>query len=799
LCAACGHFQGAGKTYREVLAQSRQGDLAKAAAEALRDAERWHGNGDSPWYWNFRLLAAETLTSQGKYPEAEKLLEQPVPQKLDQQYARWLIARANLNVARFRDATDLLRQARAVARDPELVIRVNISDGIQALNQRHSERAQELFLTALDQATRSNDIYQQAVALSDLCYSSRRLNRNEEAIQFGERAVKAAEQAGARRIEAAAHNNLGTAYSLLGEFDAAIAHEQKAVETNRAMGSKPAAMQALGEVARIYDSANQSAKSVPYYQQAFQMAQELGSKRDATRFAENLTTALIKLEQWQQATEWNERARVLAAETGENLAYLLRNQALIADGTGRTEESARLYHQLLAGQSTPDELRWVAYTRLGDIDAAAKRFGQANREYEQALAIIDNSRASLTDARFKITLVSYLMVFYRHYVDALARENDDDRALKVVESSRARVLAERMGRDFEPRKFPDLAGLRRWAGAERATVLSFWVAPKRSFAWVIRADGVKRVELPADTEIEALVTDYRAAVEHTVRDPLQADAKLWKAVMAPVAAAIPPGSRVIVIADGPLHRLNLETLVRPEPKPHYWIEDAEIEVAPSITIAMGKAGEARGAEGVLLIGDPDYQGTGYEPLSGAGEELKAIASRFGSVRQAVYRGAQATPAAYRAAEPGRFAVIHFAAHAEADPEKPLESAVVLARAGDGYKLYARDVIGIPIHAGLVTLSACRSAGAREYAGEGLIGFAWAFLQAGAGAVVAGLWDVSDQAAVPLMARFYEGVAAGREPAAALRAAKLDMLHGEAHFSRAFYWGAFQVYVGGAGR
>jgi CHAT domain-containing protein len=141
-------------------------------------------------------------------------------------------------------------------------------------------------------------------------------------------------------------------------------------------------------------------------------------------------------------------------------------------------------------------------------------------------------------------------------------------------------------------------------------------------------------------------------------------------------------------------------------------------------------------------------------------------------------------------------VIHFAAHAEADPEKPLDSAVVLARQGDGFKLYARDVVGIPIHAGLVTLSACRSAGAREYAGEGLIGFAWAFLQAGARAVVAGLWDVSDNAAASLMARFYEGVAAGRETASALRAAKLDMLHGDARFGKAFYWGAFQVYVGG---
>jgi CHAT domain-containing protein len=143
-------------------------------------------------------------------------------------------------------------------------------------------------------------------------------------------------------------------------------------------------------------------------------------------------------------------------------------------------------------------------------------------------------------------------------------------------------------------------------------------------------------------------------------------------------------------------------------------------------------------------------------------------------------------------------MIHFAAHAEANREKPLESAVVLAGPRESYKLYARDVIGIPIHADLVTISACRSAGVREYAGEGLIGFAWAFLEAGARAVVAGLWDVSDQSAAPLMARFYRAMAEGREPVPALREAKLALLHGGPAFRKPFYWGAWQVYVGAAG-
>jgi hypothetical protein len=43
-----------------------------------------------------------------------------------------------------------------------------------------------------------------------------------------------------------------------------------------------------------------------------------------------------------------------------------------------------------------------------------------------------------------------------------------------------------------------------------------------------------------------------------------------------------------------------------------------------------------------------------------------------------------------------------------------------------YKLYARDVAVLPLTAQLVTISTCKSAGAKAYSSEGSMGFAWAF-------------------------------------------------------------------------
>ena len=112
--------------------------------------------------------------------------------------------------------------------------------------------------------------------------------------------------------------------------------------------------------------------------------------------------------------------------------------------------------------------------------------------------------------------------------------------------------------------------------------------------------------------------------------------------------------------------------------------------------------------------------------------------------------------------------MHFTAHAEANAESPLDSAVILSRDDNapagGYKLYARDVAERPLSADLVTISACRSAGERTYAGEGLVGFAWAFLRAGARRVIAGLWDVDDRSTAALMGRVYQASLQGPRPA-----------------------------------
>jgi CHAT domain-containing protein len=804
MAASCSHTKSPDAAYSQARRAFLNGDLKRAVTDASAGAARWKNDANSPWFWKFRLLQAEALTAESKSKDAAALLNQPVPAGpgLSQLEVRRLIDKAGLLPRA--EALKLLQQARAAVTEPELAIRIRLAEGIPRLND--NDAGEPSFRDALHLAEQEHDLYWQAMALNNLSNSSKKLHRYEDSINLGLRALDAAEKAGARRVAALADGNLGSTYALLGDFDLAFQHQDKAQHVFEQIGAPSNLTIALGELGLLYDLQGESGKAVATLEKAYHIADEQHMKGDAERDASNLSLALIRSGQWDAAAEWNERASALAPFASDRHVpeYLADNRAQIAYGRGEKEEAARICKELLSAKTTQAGLHWDLFALLGKIDSGAGRFAEANRDFEAARKIIDGTRSDLLDSQNRITLLSRLIGFYQDYVDMLVTQKDDAGALRIVESSRARVLAEQMGKTSQPAEFPNVAALKNLARSTKSSLLTFWVAPKRSFAWLIEAGGVHRFELPPAAAIDALVTRYRGVVEHSITDPIESHdtsaAALWTQLLADVATLIPKGSRLIVIPDGPLHRVNLETMVAPEPEPHYWIEDVELAVAPSLTIAASqpKAVPAR-APSLLLIGAPDYTGTPYPALPNAAAELQRIGAHFAGRQQSLVTGLQASPAAYAQAGPGGFSLIHFAAHAEADAERPLESAIILARQGDRYKLYARDVIDLPISADLVTISSCRSAGVRAYAGEGLIGFAWAFLLAGSRDVVAGLWDVSDVSTAALMDRFYGGISAGHDPVTALRDAKLELLKGDVHYRKPFYWAPFQAYVGSAVR
>jgi CHAT domain-containing protein len=271
-------------------------------------------------------------------------------------------------------------------------------------------------------------------------------------------------------------------------------------------------------------------------------------------------------------------------------------------------------------------------------------------------------------------------------------------------------------------------------------------------------------------------------------------------LIAPAQKLIPANSRIVLLPDGTLYGLNFETLIAPAPKPHYWIEDVTLTTASSLTLLAAAANRPPAKErNLLLVGNTNEANAAFPPLSQSAVEMKKIEQYFPEPQRAVLEAARATPSAYLSGNPERFTYLHFATHGTASRTRPLESAVILSPEGDSYKLYARDIVTRHLQAELVTISACYGSGSRAYSGEGLVGLSWAFLRAGAHNVIGALWEVADAPATPqLMDSLYNELNQGKDPATALRGAKLKLLHSPnpgSVFKKPFYWAPFQLYTG----
>jgi CHAT domain-containing protein len=289
-------------------------------------------------------------------------------------------------------------------------------------------------------------------------------------------------------------------------------------------------------------------------------------------------------------------------------------------------------------------------------------------------------------------------------------------------------------------------------------------------------------------------------------DSAEADGKaLYQMLVAPAKAVLErnasnnSGAHVFVVPDGSLNSLNFETLLVPDQKPRYWIEDVTISNAASLRmLSASRSGASTRGETLLLLGDAVSPNNDYPPLLNAAAEVSTVKKHFPSARQQVLAGEQATPPAYLSSKPEEFSYIHFVAHGTDSRLSPLESAIVLSKAtaaDDSFKLYARDIIHHKVRADLVTISACYGAGERAYSGEGLVGLSWAFLGAGAHNVIGALWDVSDASTPQLMDQLYDELKKGKSPDVALRTAKLSLLHSASAFRKPFYWAPFQLYTG----
>jgi len=772
----------------------RDGDFAAAVAEAHAG---WKDQPPSDWYWRFRLLEAEALVERNLGTEDLAVLEtgSHATSAEFEIRRRVLSARHFLLQPNFNPSIvcELLDEARRLAGQnarQDLEPEIDIRFAQLLIVQKQFTLAQATLEKAGQAAERAGNVWMMASAFNNAGYAWIRQSRFDEAIPLLTRAQQLFHEVGANQSAATAGNNLVLCYSRLGDFDKALYYSQEALRLTRP-GTQLS--RALGETGTLYLNQEQPEKAISYYRQAYDMARKFGARPDAARWAGNLTLALTAIGDWDGAEQALREAHGLGPESSSQV-YLSIDRADIARGRSRLADARAIYQQVIASNPGEASVKWAAYAGIARTWAAEGDATSANRNFEAAIQTIEQSQSDLSGKDNKITFLSRLIGFYQDYVEALMSQNQRVKALAVADSSRARVLSQRFGTSLpsaSPRQEAEFTAIARQSGS---VWLSYWLAPGGSFLWVTTPKEVQCFRLSASlSEIAGLVEEYRGFVE-LMRDPLvvenEAGRRLYDILIAPAAKILEHETSVIVVPDGPLHKLSFATLpVYGAASPHYWIEDVAVAIAPSFGVFRGERKPAPAARRTLIVGNPVSPNASFPPLEFAAGEIALVGQHLSPGVTSIV-GDRARPDIWKQRGPGSYDVIHFTAHAEANRQSPLDSAIILSP-GSGFRLLARDVIDVPLRADLVTLSACRSSGARTYAGEGLVGLTWAFLQAGSRHVVAGLWDVADQSTSLLMDRFYTGIAAGTAPSEALRTAQVGLIHSA--YRTPYYWGPFQCY------
>jgi len=483
-----------------------------------------------------------------------------------------------------------------------------------------------------------------------------------------------------------------------------------------------------------------------------------------------------------------------------------------------TSEPPQLAEALRTAQDAVEE----AWTHGGELEQAWAlvlrsrmrfRVGQLTAARADALAALDRLerlREIQREVPLKVRYAESHSFAYRSLAGALlAHRTADERtpledAFGVMERLRARalmetLLAESRGGSLEgtapPVTVPALGQIQAALAPDEA-LLSFQVwrpepiieAPYRdgsSWVTVLTREKVEAFRIPDADVLEPQIRAWTGLLDRRDGSDRLAGARLHAELLGPALAALPARvDRLVLIPDGPLHRLPFDALAAGPGVP-YLAERFEVSIAPSASLWRRlRAPPGPPAGTVLVLADPaastgppavlrDGPGT-FAALVHARREAEAALGAFPAGSE-LRLGAPASESFLKSASLEGVSLLHLATHAVADERDPERAAVVLAAgspAEDG-RLEPREISRLPLVGRTVVLAGCETSAGAVFRGEGVMSLARAFFAAGAIAVVGTLDRARDDEAAVFFTSMYRALGGGATIGEAVASAKRE--------------------------
>lgn len=339
---------------------------------------------------------------------------------------------------------------------------------------------------------------------------------------------------------------------------------------------------------------------------------------------------------------------------------------------------------------------------------------------------------------------------------------------------------------------------------------------KRYFVFTLDSDDTLtfyRYSMSDSQEVSRLTIAFRNNLRGA-RDSRKIASRLYDILMKHINLE---KKSFIISSDGLLRLLPFEALYNGREN-RYLIEDREIRYIPSgkELIRLYSKKSKRSKKTIVIFDNPDFEADVSSTHRGVRNdaifkmkfgrlpetevEAKAIKRVFSNRNIIEYQGKEANEENLLAiAEPK---ILHIATHGfflNSNLSNPmLKSGIALSGANkslsegrDDGVVTALKLSGLNLkNTELVVLSACKTGVVAMDSTDGISGLSKAFIQAGAGNIVASLWSVNDKGTKDLMELFYQEIAKGEGYSRALQEAKLKMIEDKVS---PFIWASFFIY------
>ncbi|MEG4280433.1 CHAT domain-containing protein, partial [Microcoleus sp. MON1_C1] len=293
----------------------------------------------------------------------------------------------------------------------------------------------------------------EATTLNNIGKAYSQLGEKQKALEYYSQSLPLRRAVGDRGGEATTLNTIGSVYSDLGEKQKALEYYTQSLPLFRAVGNRSGEATTLNNIGLVYSKLGEKQKALEYYTQSLPLFRAVGNRSGEATTLNNIGLVYSKLGEKQKALEYYSQSLPLSRATGDRPgeAATLTNIGSVYSELGEKQKALEYYSQSIPLSRAVGD-RSIEATTLINI-ASVKRdqnnLTEALNDIESSLKIIENLRTKIASPELRTSYFATVQDYYELYIDLLMqlhktnpKSGYDRKALEASERSRARSLLE---------------------------------------------------------------------------------------------------------------------------------------------------------------------------------------------------------------------------------------------------------------------------------------------------------------------------------------------------------------------